>query len=109
MYRYPALKCSLELINRSTFKDNPPGYTADRRSRIGDMIYLIDSPALAEKLKAFPEEFRFAISNGASVSLRGGIRNQQLTTNFSAAFTSSVMINSAAEAMSNAQLSLIHI
>ena len=55
MYRYPALKCSLELINRSIFKDNPPGYTADRRSRIGDMIYLIDSPALAEKLKAFPE------------------------------------------------------
>ena len=63
------------------------------------MIYLIDSPVLAAKLRDYPEDFRFAISNGATGSLRDGIRTQQLNTNFSAAFTSSVMIKSAAEAI----------
>ena len=102
IYRYPGLKCPLELINRATFKDNPPNYDRTKCSRIGDVIYLIDSPMLADKLRDYPEDFRFSISSGATVSLRGGIRGHQLSAQFSANFTSSVMIGSAAEAMQNA-------
>ena len=63
-YKNPAIKSSFEAIHVSRFIDNPPDYNPARRSRIGDVIYLLDSPALADKLRAFPEDFKFQCGGG---------------------------------------------
>ena len=56
-YKNPGIKCSFEAINVSKFIDDPPNYNPSKRSRIGDLIYLIDSPELADKLRNYPEDF----------------------------------------------------
>ena len=102
-YKHPDIKSSFEAIHVSKFVDNPPGFNPSRRSRIGNVIYLLDSPYLADKLRAYPEDFKFQCGGGFTVTLKGGIRGSQLNTQFTKAFSSSVMLGSAAEAMRNAQ------
>ena len=102
-YKNPGLKSAFEAIHVSRFIDNPPDYNPARRSRIGDIIYLLDSPSLADKLRNYPEDFRFQCGGGFSVTLRGGIRGSQLSTQFTKSFSSSVMMGAAAEAMKSAQ------
>ena len=103
-YKNPAIKSAFEAIHVSRFTDNPPGFNPARRSRIGDVIYLLDSPTLADKLRAYPEDYKFQCGGGFTVTLKGGIRGpQQLSAQFTQAFSSSVMMGSAAEAMQNAQ------
>ena len=104
-YKNPALKSSFEAINVSKFLDNPPDYNPARRSRIGDVIYLLDSPTLADKLRAYPEEFKFQCGGGFTVTLKGGIWGSQLNAQFTKSFSSSVMMGAASEAMKNAQSS----
>ena len=41
---------------------------------MGDAIYLFASPAMEEKLKTFPDDHRFAMSRGFSVTLKSGNR-----------------------------------
>ena len=93
----------LEVVNCATFKEEAPNRLPGKRSRIGDKIYMIDSPQLAEKLKKFPEDFKFYLSHGFSISLRGGVRGESDSTSFSAAFASKVMLSSKDEALRNAQ------
>ena len=102
-YKTPAIKSPFEAINVSKFIDNPPDFNPSRRSRIGDIIYLQDSPELAEKLRAFPEDFKFPCGGGFSVTLKGGIRDTQMNVQFTKAFSSSVMLGSANEAMRTAR------
>ena len=102
-YKTPALKSAFEAINVSRFVDNPPDYTPNRRSRIGDIIYLLDSPSLADKLCAYPEDFKFPCGGEVLVTLPGGIRNSQLSTQFTKSFSSAVMMGAAADAMKSAQ------
>ena len=104
-YKNPTIKSSFEAIHVSRFVDNPPDYNPAKRSRIGDVIYLLDSPALADKLRAFPEDFKFQCGGGFTVTLKGGIRGSasHLSTQFTKSFASSVMMGAAAEAMRNAQ------
>ena len=101
--KYPDLKSDLEIMSEITFTDNLPDWTPNRRSRIGDKIYLLDSPDLARKLQKYPEEFKFHLSEGFSVTLRGGIRGEEITTQFANSFASKVMLTSSAEALKNAK------
>ena len=102
-YKYPDLKSSLSIISEATFTENLPDWTPNRRSRIGDKIYLLDSPELATKLQKYPEDFRFHLSEGFSVTLRGGLRGEDVGTQFSSSFASKVMLTSTAEAMKSAR------
>ena len=102
-YKYPDLKSPLDIISESTFTDNHPDWTPNRRSRIGDKIYLLDSPELAKKLERYPEDFKFHLSEGFSVTLRGGIRGTAVSNQFTSSFASKVLLNSTAEAMKNAR------
>ena len=80
-YKHPEIKCSFEAIHVSKFVDNPPGFDPSRRSRIGDVIYLLDSPALAEKLKPYPEDFKFQCGGGFHGDPERG--NQGIPTKYS--------------------------
>ena len=104
-YKYPDLRSAIEIISEATFTDNHPDWTPDRRSRIGDKIYLLDSPELAKKLQKYPEDFRFHLSEGFSVTLRGGLRGDEVTSSFTNSFASKVLMNSTADAMKNARQS----
>ena len=101
-YKYPDLKSAIEIISEATFTDNHPDWTPDRRSRIGDKIYLLDSPALAKKLQKYPEDFKFHLSEGFSVTLCGGIRGDDVNQ-FTSSFASKVLLNSGTEAMRGAR------
>ena len=101
-WKYPDIKSPLEIVSYVVFKDEAPSYQPGRRSRIGGRIYLIDSPQLADKLKNYPEDFKFFLSSGFSITLRGGSRGEASSTNFSNAFAKKVMLNSASEAMQQA-------
>ena len=60
MYKYPELYTKdIKIFCRSTFTSDPPA----KRSRIGDRILLFDSPALAEKLRPFPEDKKFYLNH----------------------------------------------
>ena len=102
-YKHPDLKSAFEAIHVSKFVDNPPDFNPSRRSRIGDIIYLLDSPTLADKLRHYPEDFKFQCGGGFTVTLKGGIRGTQSSAQFTKAFSSSVMLGATAEAMRNAQ------
>lgn len=71
--RAPNMKCKLRILTTSTFTDDPPGRLPGQRSRIGDMIVLMDGEELSVKLRPYPEDHRFAISAGFSVTIRGGL------------------------------------
>ena len=60
------------------------------------MIILYDSPTLADKLKPYPEDYRFYLNKGFSISLRGGARGDTPDQGVSAALASTVMQSAAA-------------
>ena len=90
-------------MSRSTFTSDHPDKKPEARSRIGDRIFLFDSPTLAEKLRPFPEDKKFMLNRGFSVTIKGGHRGNGITDIFAHAVTSSVIKSAAAEAMANAQ------
>ena len=97
-YKYPALRCKMRIIHKSTFLTDPPNHPVGKRSRIGDAILLLDGEELNERLSKFPEDFKFFINDGFSVTLRGGIRGEDNGVQLSAQFRQSVFIGAAAEA-----------
>ena len=91
------------LLSRSTFKTDHPDKPPEARSRIGDRIFLFDSPTLAEKLRPYPEDKKFLLNRGFSVTIKGGHRGNDVIDIFSHAVTSSVIKSAADEPMANAQ------
>ena len=104
MFKYPELYTKeIVLLSRATFTSDPPDADPERRSRIGDRILLFDSPSLAEKLRPFPEDKKFFLNRGFSVTLKRGHRGDSETDIFAHSVTSSVIKSAAEEAMNNAQ------
>ena len=102
MFKYPELYTrNIILLSRSTFTSDPPDMNPEKRSRI-DQILLFDSPTLAEKLRPFPEDKKFFLNKGFSVTLKGGHRGNSITDVFAHNYTSSIIKSAAAEAMENA-------
>ena len=97
--KYPDLNTDIRVITWTTFTEEHPARQPGRRSRIGDVILLLDGDEFYLKLRKYPEEFKFYLSQGFSVTLRGGIRGSDPTPNLSNQFASSVILDSAAEAM----------
>ena len=72
-HKYPNLVTKeIKLISKSTFVSDPPNHPTGRRSRIGDGILLLDSPALLEKLRPYAEDFHFQLSRNFNITLKGG-------------------------------------
>ena len=69
-------------VTTTVFESDPPNKPAGKRSRIGDCIMLFDSQELAEKLRPFPEDHRFQINPGFSLTLKGGIRSDSQIPNY---------------------------
>ena len=92
----------MTLLSKHRFESNPPGYQISQRSRIGDAIFLFDSPELAAKLKGYDEDFRFTVSRGFNITLKGGARGEGHQI-FSADMTSKVIVDAASQAMENAK------
>ena len=86
-------------VHASTFTDNPPNHPPGKRSRIGDTIVLLDGQALYDSLRDFPEDFKFFVNDGFSVTLRGGPRGSDTGVQLSSQFRQSVIVSSAAEAL----------
>ena len=104
-YKNPSLHTpTIKFLCKSTFESDHPDKPPGRRSRIGDAIFLFDSPELAEKLKDYDEDYRFAISNSANVTIKGGKRGND-GVSFAAALTSSVIGGASAEAIQGAKAS----
>ena len=97
-YKYPNMKCKLRVLTTSTFTDDPPNKLPGQRSRIGDKIVLMDGDELSAKLKPYPEDFRFAISAGFSVTIRGGLRGNETGPTFERSFAQAVIVSAANEA-----------
>ena len=92
---------NVKLLSKHRFESNAPGYQIGQRSRIGDAIVLFDSTELAEKLRPFDEDFRFTVSKGFSVTLKGGVRGEG-HQQFSADMTSKVLGGATDQAMRHA-------
>ena len=104
MFKNPELYTKdIKLLSRATFTSDPPNKDPAKRSRIGDRIFLFDSPSLAEKLRPYPEDKKFFLNHGFSVTLKGGHRGDPEDDIFSHSVTSIVIQSAAAEAMANAQ------
>ena len=92
---------NVRLLSKHRFESNALGYQIGQRSRIGDDILLFDSPELAEKLKGYDEDFRFTVSKGFNVTLKGGMRGEGHQA-FSADMRSKVITGAADQALRNA-------
>ena len=104
MFKYPELYTrDITILSWATFTSDPPDMDPSKRSRIGDRILLFDSPSLAEKLRPYPEEKKFFLNRGFSVTIKGGHRGSSMTDIFAHSVTSNVIKSAAAEAMNNAQ------
>ena len=104
MFKYPELYTKdITILSRATITSNPPDMDPSKRSRIGDRILLLDSPSLAEKLRPFPEDKKFFLNRGFSVTIKGGHRGNSVTDTFAHSVTSIIIKSAAGEAMSNAQ------
>ena len=104
-FKYPALRYKMRIIHKSTFLTDPPNHPPGKRSRIGDSILLLDGEELNERIAQFPEDFKFFINDGFSVTLRGGIRGEDTGIQLSSQFRQSVIIGAAAEATNMASAS----
>ena len=91
------------LISRATFDSDPPDKPEGKRSRVGDIILLFDSPTLTEKLRPFDEGKQFFLNKGVSVTLKGGFRGISISDNIAPSALSKLMNSSVAEAMANAE------
>ena len=104
MFKYKELYTKdIVLLSRSTFTTDHPDKKPESRSRIGDRILLFDSPTLAEKLRPYPEDKKFMLNRGFSVTIKGGHRGNSITDVFAHAVTSNIIKSAADEAMANAQ------
>ena len=92
---------NITLLSKHRFETNPPGFQLGQRSRIGDAIFLFDSPELATKLKKYDEDYRFTVSKGFNITLKGGARGEGHQT-FSAEMTSKVIVQAVDQAMKGA-------
>ena len=101
-YKYRHLKCNVNLLSRRTFLTDRSDKPSHRRSRIGDMILLLDGPQLYEKLRNEDENTRYFLSQGFSVTLKGGFRGPDATNSFAHSFASNVIVSNAEEAMNQA-------
>jgi len=90
MYKYPDLKCSFRVLTETIFTSDHPNKPADKRSRINDKILLLDGDELANKLKPYPEDFRFELSRGFNVTLRGGVRGNDTGPTFERSFAAAL-------------------
>ena len=103
-FKYPNLYTDkITLLSRATFTSDPPNMEPGRRSRIGDRIFLFDSPTLTEKLRPYSEDMKFMLNKSFSVTLKGGLRGNSVAELVSPDALSKVMKSSAGEAMANAQ------
>ena len=104
MFKYRDLYTKeIVLLSRATFKADHADKKPEARSRIGDRILLFDSPTLAEKLRKYPEDKKFLLNRGFSVTIKGGHRGNSITDTFAHSVTSSIIKSAADEAMANAQ------
>ena len=104
MFKYPELYTKdITILSRATFTSDPPDKDPAKRSRIGDRIFLFDSPSLAEKLRPFPEDKKFFLNRGFSVTIKGGHRGNSVTDLFSHTVTSTIIKSAAGEAMAKPQ------
>ena len=92
---------NIKLLSKHRFETNPPGFQLGQRSRIGDAILLFDSPELAAKLKNYDEEYRFTVSKGFNVTLKGGVRGSG-HQEFTPEMTSKVITGAADQALRHA-------
>ena len=75
-YKNPTLRTKkITFLCKTIFESDPPGHPVGRRSRVGDAIFLFDSPELANNLYPFQESHQFYFNNGFSVTLKGGGQN----------------------------------
>ena len=100
-YRY--LNVRFLILTRTTFTKDHPDKPPHKRSRIGDTILLLDGPALYEVLKSEPEDKKYFLNDGFSVTLRGGIRSTGPTSLFASSFASQVISGLLAETMRQAE------
>ena len=104
MFKYKELYTKdIVLLSRSTFTSDHPDKKPEARSRIGDRIFLFDSPSLAEKLRRYPEDHKFLLNRGFSVTIKGGHRGNGIADIFAHSVTSNIIKSAAEEAMANAQ------
>ena len=96
-YRY--LNVRFLILTRTTFTKDHPDKPPHKRSRIGDTILLLDGPDLYEVLKKEPEDKKYFLNDGFSVTLRGGIRSTGPTALFASSFASQVISGLPAETM----------
>ena len=73
--KYPILRRPYKILQTSVFTSEGPGYIPGRRSRIGDMILLIEgSKKFMAGLETFNEDHRFRLSGNWRIQIRGGKR-----------------------------------
>ena len=101
--KYPDLNVGINVITRTTFTDDPPNHPVGKRSRVGDCIILLDGEDFYMQLRKYPEDFKFQLSQGFSVTLKGGICGDQTSINLATNFASKIILGSQAEAMRQAQ------
>ena len=100
-YRY--LNVRFQILTRTTFTKDHPDKLPHKRSRIGDRILLLDGPALYEVLKTEPEDKKYFLNDGFSVTLRGGVRSTGPTSLFASSFASQVISGLPNETMRQAE------
>ena len=101
--KYRHLNVRFLILTRTTFTRDHPDKPPHKRSRIGDRILLLDGPALYEVLKTEPEDKKYFLNDGFSVTLRGGIRSTGPTSLFASSFASQVISGLPHETMRQAE------
>ena len=101
--KYRHLNVRFLILTRTTFTKDHPDKPPHKRSRIGDRILLLDGPALYEVLKTEPEDKKYFLNDGFSVTLRGGIRSTGPTSLFASSFASQVISGLPSETMKQAE------
>ena len=101
--KYRHLNVRFLILTRTTFTRDHPDKPPHKRSRIGDTILLLDGPALYEVLKNEPEDRKYFLNDGFSVTLKGGIRSTGPTALFASSFASQVISGLPAETMKQAE------
>ena len=101
--KYRHLNVRFLILTRTTFTKDHPDKPPHKRSRVGDRILLLDGPALYEVLKTEPEDKKYFLNDGFSVTLRGGIRSTGPTSLFASSFASQVISGLPHETMRQAE------
>ena len=103
--KYPQLSHNYKILQTSRFTTEGRNHIPGRRSRVGDMIVLMEaSKEFISALKTFPEDFPFRMSGGWWMTNKGGIRaglrkSDQKELELSDIFKSLIMEGAADETM----------